>query len=361
MPPLKMPLQPYVSSTAREHLGEFERSSALTVDIHGHMGVQEAADLVSKHLPPDGHAGHKYAPEKTRKLNAKQTDERNGCLFGIDERIAEMDKMLVDVMAVSPWPPQLYPPVDPTLGAEVAEIVNNGIAKKIAEHPKRLVGLGAVPLQDADNAIKELDRLMNTLNFKGIEIAAKMGSEELDARRLDPFWARCEHYDIPIFIHPTSFASDRFSAHYLTNVIGNPLDTSVAVHYLIFGGVLERFPNLKFVLSHGGAFAAAYAGRMDHAYGSRPDCRENISMPPSHYLAKFFPDSLVFTVDQLQFLINKFGADHVLIGTDYPFDMGEYDPVEHVYQVPGLSSDNRDLICGGNALRLMHMTEEDFK
>lgn len=100
---------------------------------------------------------------------------------------------------------------------------------------------------------------------------------------------------------------------------------------------------------------------MDHAYGARPDCRENISMPPSYYLEKFYPDSLVFTIEQLQYLINRFGPDHVLIGTDYPFDMGEYDPVEHVYQVPGLSSANRDLICGGNALRLMNMTEEDCK
>ncbi|MDC3084599.1 amidohydrolase [Gammaproteobacteria bacterium] len=361
MPPLKMPLQPYKSTTAREHLGDYERSSQITVDIHGHIGVQEAADLVAKHMPADGHAGFKYAPPKTREINAKQNVDRKGALFGLDERIAEMDRMLVDVMAISPWPPQLYPPVDPTLGAEVSEIINNEIEKKCAEHPKRLVGLGAVPLQDADNAIKELDRMLAKPCFKGIEIAAKMGSEELDVRRLDPFWAKCQEYDIPIFIHPTSFASDRFSAHYLTNIIGNPLDTTVAMHYLIFGGVLERYPDLKFVLSHGGAFAAAYAGRMDHAYGSRPDCRENISMPPSYYLEKFYPDSLVFTIEQLQYLISRFGADHVLIGTDYPFDMGEYDPVEHVYQVPGLSSANRDLICGGNALRLMHMTEDECK
>src|SRR6056300_373909 len=198
MPPLKMPLQPYKSSTAREHLEHFERSDAVTVDIHGHMGVQEAADLVAKHLPADGHAGFKYAPEKTREINAKQNVDRKGCLFGIDERIEEMDRMQVDVMAVSPWPPQLYPPVDPTLGAEVSEIINNEISKKCSEHPKRSVGLGAVPLQDADNAIKELDRIMNDLNFKGIEIAAKMGAEELDVRRLDPFWDRCQHYDIPI-------------------------------------------------------------------------------------------------------------------------------------------------------------------
>ena len=141
MPPLKMPLQPYKSTTAREHLGDYERSSQITVDIHGHIGVQEAADLVAKHMPADGHAGFKYAPPKTREINAKQNVDRKGALFGLDERIAEMDRMLVDVMAISPWPPQLYPPVDPTLGAEVSEIINNEIEKNVPNIQKDWLGL----------------------------------------------------------------------------------------------------------------------------------------------------------------------------------------------------------------------------
>jgi aminocarboxymuconate-semialdehyde decarboxylase len=361
MPPLKQDYKPYVSTTAREHLGHFDRSDAVTVDIHGHMRVEEAGKLIAKHLAPEAHDGIRYASELTREIGVKQNSERASELLGVEERLAEMDKMKVDVMAVSPHPPQLYPQVEPSIGAEISQVVNDGIHAMIKDHPKRLVGLGAVPLQNADNAVKELDRIMTQLNFKGIEIAARMANEELSERRLDPFWERCQHYDIPIFIHPTSFASDRLSDHYLTNVIGNPLDTTVAVHYLIFGGVLERFPDLKFVLSHGGAFACANSSRMDHAYGARPDCRQHISMPPSHFVSKLYPDTLVFTVDQLEYLIKRFGPDQVLIGTDYPFDMGEYDPVEHVYQVPGLSQHNRDLICGGNALRLMHMNESDYK
>jgi aminocarboxymuconate-semialdehyde decarboxylase len=360
MPPLTQPLNAYVSTSAREHLAEFERSDAVTVDIHGHMRIEKAIELVAKHAKSDHRPGV-ITSELTKKVSAGQDRDRRGALTGVDERLAEMDKMRVDVMAVSPHPPQLYPPVEPAVAADAAVIVNDGIHEQIKKHPKRLVGLGAVPLHDAELAIKELDRIMTGLNFKGIEIAARMGEEELSARRLDPFWARCEHYDIPIFIHPTSFASPRLAEHYLTNVIGNPLDTTVAVHYLVFGGVLERFPSLKFVLSHGGAFACAYSGRMDHAYGARADCRENISMPPSYYVSKLYPDSIVFNVDQLEYLIKRFGPDKVLIGTDYPFDMGEYDPVEHVYQVPGLAQQNRDLICGGNALRLMHLDEADFK
>ena len=163
-----------------------------------------------------------------------------------------------------------------------------------------------------------------------------------------------------MLIHPSSFASKRFAPNHFLNIIGNPLDTTTGVHHLIFGGVLERFPDLKFVLSHGGAFATHYFARMDHAYGARPDCRATIHQKPSVYLKKFYVDGLVFSIEQLDYLIKLFGVDHVLIGTDYPFDMGEYDPVEHVYQAHDLSEGDREKICGLNALRLLKRDPADF-
>ena len=144
------------------------------------------------------------------------------------------------------------------------------------------------------------------------------------------------------------------------NLIGNPLDTTTGVHYLIFDGVMERFPNLKFVLSHGGAFASHYWARMDHAYGARPDCRQHIHQKPSVYLKKFYVDTLVFSVEQLEYLIKFFGADHVVLGTDYPFDMGEYDPVEHVYQIDGLSEADREQICTTNAMSLLKADASNY-
>ena len=159
-----------------------------------------------------------------------------------------MDKSLLDVSALSCSPQQFFYMVDKNLCAESAEIINDNIAATTKTNPKRLVGLGTVPLQDTELAIKELDRCVNELDFRGIQIGARVGKEELSAERLEPFWKRCEH-DILIFIHPSSFYSDRFGEHYMLNVIGNPLDTTVVIHYLIFDGVMERYPNIKFYLS----------------------------------------------------------------------------------------------------------------
>jgi aminocarboxymuconate-semialdehyde decarboxylase len=229
------------------------------------------------------------------------------------------------------------------------------------EAPDRHIGLGTVPLQDTDLAIKELKRCVNELGFRGLQIGARVSEEEeLSAPRLDPFWAAVQELDVPMLIHPSSFASARLAPHHFLNLIGNPLDTTVGVHYLIFDGVMARHSKLKFYLSHGGAFAAAYGARMDHAFGARPDCREHIDELPSTYLKRFYVDTIVFSLDQLDYLIKKFGVDHVAIGTDYPADMGEYDPIEHVYQLDTLSESDREKICGLNALKLMNVDESRF-
>jgi aminocarboxymuconate-semialdehyde decarboxylase len=356
-----IPLRPYGSSAGREHMaGKPPRPKTLTVDLHNHMHTPAAAKLVEPHLPADHHPASKFSNPVTSELNRLQMQDRQVQFTDIDQRIADMDKMDLDVMAVSCSPTQFYYLVDPSIGQESSQMVNDNIAAKIKKHPNRFVGLGTVPLQDTDLALKELDRCVNELKFPGIQIGARIGDDELSAERLEPFWARCEELDIPIFIHPSSFASPRFSRHYLANVIGNPLDTTVGVHYLIFDGVMARYPKIKFYLSHGGAFAAAYGARMDHAFGARPDCREHIDELPSTYLKQFYVDTIVFSLDQLEYLIKKFGVDHVAIGTDYAADMGEYNPVEHVYQVDGLSESDREKICGLNALSLMNIEASQF-
>jgi len=357
----KFPLRPYGSTAGREHIaGKPPRPKTLTVDFHNHMSVPAAAELVKPHLPADHHPASRFTNPLTRETSQRQAKDRHINFTDIDQRLSDMDAMDLDVMAVSCLPTQFYYLTEPTIGQESSQIINDGIADKIKGHPKRFIGLGTVPLQDTDMALKELDRCINELDFKGIQIGARVGDDELSAERLEPFWARCQELDIPIFIHPSSFASPRFSRHFLANVIGNPLDTTVAVHYLIFDGVMARYPKIKFYLSHGGAFAAAYGARMDHAFGARPDCREHIDELPSTYLKRFYVDTIVFSTDQLKYLIDKFGADHVAIGTDYPADMGEYNPVEHVYQVEGLSESDREKICGLNALRLMNVDASQF-
>jgi aminocarboxymuconate-semialdehyde decarboxylase len=357
----KYPLRPYGSTYGREHMkGKPPRPKTVTVDLHNHMLIPEAADLVKPHLPSDHHPASRFTNPLTAEVIQKQTRDRRINFTDIDQRLEDMDKMDLDVMAVSVVPTQFYYLTDPSLGHESSQIINDGIAANIKDHPKRFVGLGTVPLQDTDLAIKELDRCVNELGYRGIQIGARVRDEELSAERLEPFWKRCEEHDIVIFIHPSSFDSPRFSRHFLTNVIGNPLDTTVAMHYLIFDGVMARYPKLKFYLSHGGAFAGAYSARMDHAFGARPDARVHIDELPSTYMKRFYYDTLVFSIDQLKYLIDKYGVDHVAIGTDYPADMGEYNPVEHVYQVDGLSESDREKICGLNTLKLLKLEASQF-
>jgi aminocarboxymuconate-semialdehyde decarboxylase len=361
MPAEKYPMRPYGSTAGRAHLaGNKPRPKTLTVDLHNHVLTPAAADLVKPHLPADHHPSVRFTNPLTAETNRKQMEGRRVEFTDIERRIADMDKMDLDVMALSCAPTQFYYLTEPSLGHESSQIVNDNIAGEVKKHPNRFVGLGTVPLQDTDLALKELDRCVNELGFTGIQIGARVGEEELSAERLEPFWSRCEELDLLIFIHPSSFASPRFGRHYLANVIGNPLDTTVGVHYLIFDGVMARHPKLKFYLSHGGAFAAAYGARMDHAFGARPDCREHIDELPSTYLKRFYVDTIVFSLDQLDYLIKKFGVDHIAIGTDYPADMGEYDPVEHVYQLDTLSESDREKICGLNALKLMNIDESRF-
>ena len=157
-------------------------------------------------------------------------------------------------------------------------------------------------------------------------------------------------------IHPVGHTHpERLNHHYLFNIVGHPLESTLAVSNLIFGGVLSDHPELKIVVAHGGGFLAAYPARMDHAYQAREDVRDGVPLPPGEYLRRLHFDTMVFEPDQLRFLIDRYGAEHVLLGTDYPYDMGEDDPVGLVERAK-LDDRQRDLICGGNAARLLGLT-----
>ncbi|MBI3513814.1 MAG: amidohydrolase family protein, partial [Proteobacteria bacterium] len=163
-----------------------------------------------------------------------------------------------------------------------------------------------------------------------------------------------QELDVVIFMHPGGFTQgQRLSDHYFINVIGNPLDSTVAVSHLIFGGVLDAYPKLKIVVAHGGGYLPAYSGRMDHAHGARSDCRRCIAKKPTSYLKKLYFDTIVFTDDQLEYLVRRWGSDHVLLGTDYPYDMGMYDPVAFVDGARKLTREERTRIVGANAARLL--------
>ncbi|HEX2939682.1 MAG TPA: amidohydrolase family protein, partial [Rhodopila sp.] len=186
--------------------------------------------------------------------------------------------------------------------------------------------------------------------LKGCEVLAHVGELELSDPSFEPFWAKAEALGAVVFIHPNSFTEPRrFGRYYFSNVIGNPLDTTMALHYLIFDGVLERYPNLKIIASHGGGYLPAYSGRIDHAWGARSDAHGHLPNPPSSYLQRVYLDTIVFTPHQLEALVKLFGVEKILLGTDYPYDMGEYDPIGHVNGVASLSDSDKAAIVGGNA------------
>jgi aminocarboxymuconate-semialdehyde decarboxylase len=357
-----VPLDQFGPTAARKHLTEpLPRPKTLTVDMHSHMRITATDDFVKPHLPTEGtNTWYKVSNARSREIY----DQMHACRVtewtDATKRLEAMEEMQIDVSAISCLPPQMFYTLDAEICRESSRITNDGIASNVGEYPSRLVGLGTLPMQDTRLAIAELDRCVGELGFRGIQIGARVGDEELSTERFEPLWSRCEELDIAVFIHPGSFASPRFGRHHLANVIGNPLDTTTAVHYLIFDGVMARHPAIKIYLSHGGAFAAAYSARMDHAFGVRADCRDFIDELPSTYLKRFYVDALVFDPDQLAYLIKKFGSDHVVLGTDYPADMGECRPVELVYQTDGLSEDDREQICGINALRLLGLEAADF-
>jgi aminocarboxymuconate-semialdehyde decarboxylase len=265
-----------------------------------------------------------------------------------------MDRMGIDIQAISPSPNQTYYAADPDLGLATARVVNDNLAEIVGRHPDRFTALGTVPFQAPDLAVAELDRLHKSLGFRGIEIATNVAGEDLSADRFRKIFARVEELGMLIFIHPTGFPeARRFADHYLVNVIGNPLDSTVAVHHLIFGGVLHAYPNLKLVVAHGGGYLPAYSGRIDHAASARPDCCELIHRMPTEYLKRLYFDTIVFTHHQLEYLVDQYGADHVLMGTDYPADMGEVDPIGFIEGAAGLDDAERRAILGRNAARLL--------
>ncbi len=329
-------------------------SDGRVIDIHCHRECGPAADLVKPEAERLGRKPLQFGNELTKEVNRKQLADIRPKMESVEVRLADMDAMGVDVQALCLSPYQLFHWVDGEIGVRAFRLVNDDLAEMVGSHPDRFLGLGAVPLHDPATAIEELKRCSVELGFKGIEMATHIEGEELSSPRFEDFWSAVEELDMLVFIHPTGFTEPRrFADHYFFNTIGHPLEETICAGRLIFDGVMERHPGLKFVFSHGGGFLPAYAGRFDHAYHAREDVRHGLPRPPSEYLALFHFDTMVFEPDQLGFLIDKYGADHVLLGTDYPYDMGETDPLGLVGRVEGLSPEDRDLIIGGNAARLL--------
>jgi aminocarboxymuconate-semialdehyde decarboxylase len=346
----------YDLTAARAHgrPGRELRPESITVDIHSHVAVPRAAAFVKPHLDAATIPLAHFATPETKALGQKQEDDIRARITGYDERLADLDRMGIDMQLICPPPPQCYYTVPLDIAVPATRMVNDGLAEYVARKPDRFVALGSVPLADGAEAATELTRCMTVLGFKGVEVLTNVAGNELSDPAYAPFWRKAEELGALVLVHPNGFTEGRrLSRFYFNNVIGNPLETTIALHYLIFDGVLERHPDLKILAVHGGGYLPAYSGRIDHAWGARSDSHGNLPHPPTFYLKKVFVDTVVFTPHQLAGLVGLFGADHVVMGTDYPFDMADFDPIGHVASVDGFDQATIAALAGGNAARLL--------
>lgn len=271
-----------------------------------------------------------------------------------EARIAAMDRMGIDVQVMAGWVELTGYDLAPSSGLTLSRAQNDSLAEEAAKHPERLLALGNVPLQDPKGAVAELERVMGELGMVGIQIATTVGDVWLDRAGLDPVWEAAEALDALIVLHPmaplTGVVLDRYL---MDNAVGRPAETTIALAGLINEGVFERYPALRLCAVHGGGFLPYQIGRLDRSHQAKPEVAAvNTSRLPSEYLSRIYVDTVVHNPAALRFLVDTLGAEQILLGTDYPFEMGDEDPVGLVDSVPGLEPGQREAILSGNAARL---------
>lgn len=277
-------------------------------------------------------------------------------MYSVPRRLQDMDTQGIDVAAISVPPFGVVYDLDPPRAAEVCRIMNDHFAQTVASNPRRFVGLANLPMQDPLAAARELERAVKDLGMRGAEITTNIEGANLDAKDLAPFYAKMQELDVPVFLHPSNvLGQERLARYHLANLIGNPTDTAVAAASLIFGGVLKEFPRLKFYLAHGGGTCPFIRGRWEHGWHVRPEARIHIERPPSEYFRQLYFDSLAHSVPALTYLVETVGPERIVLGTDYPFDMGDYHAVQTVASVPRLTDAQRHRILGDNAAELLKL------
>ena len=275
------------------------------------------------------------------------------------DRVLEQERSSgIDHVVLSPWVNLLGYTLEPNEGLRLARLQNEALAAAAEAHAGRVSAFGAVPLQAPDLAARELEAAMRLPGIRGVEVAASVRGQYLGADLLMPFWEAAEDAGAVVFVHPTTRGFDLpvFADYYLWNTVANPIETAVTAAHLIMAGVLERFPGLRIVLAHGGGALMAVRGRMRHAHTFQPQARIRLRGSPDESLARLYHDTVTHDADLLRSLIAYAGSDHVLLGSDHPFDMGTVRPVDEVLALD-LPASERDAVLGGNAVRLLGLKE----
>lgn len=323
-----------------------------TIDMHAHILSEETVRTLQREVPAAGvsltHTSEGFATLEVAGVPYKQFP-RGG--WDLETRLSDMDAYGFDRQVVAVCPQTLLYEADAGMALTAAQIQNDAIASLVRGND-RFFGLATAPMQAPESAAAELGRAMSA-GLSGAMIGSNIDGRNLDDPALDPFWAEAESRKAFLLIHPMKVAGmDRQRAYYLQNFIGNPLDTTIAAACLVFGGVLERFPDLRICLSHGGGFVPYQAARWRHGWAERDEAKVRLKGEPGPSIDRLLYDTILHDAPPLQFLVDDAGARRVMLGSDYPFDMGQYDAVSVIDSLR-LTTADRALVLGGAAETLL--------
>lgn len=276
-------------------------------------------------------------------------------LGDMDARIVAMDETGVDVQLLSGWIDLTAYSLEPNRGADYSRRFNEILSEEAGKHPDRFIPLGTVPLQSPERAAEELAFAVEELGMAGAQIATRVDTTAFDQAGLDPFWEAAEHLGCLVVLHPCDpIPGVDLSRNFLDNMVGRPTESTIAVAHLLFSGALERYSDINLCVVHGGGFVPYQMGRMQRGFDAAPRmAANNITRPPSELVRLLYFDTVLHDLGPLAYLVDQVGADHVMMGTDYPFPMGDDTPVDTVNSIPGLSDTQRELILGGNVARIL--------
>ena len=326
----------------------------MIVDLHSHFFPVEALQNLGKF--------EDRAPNIVLDQGKLSVTSRIGMRAGLSAgaydpmaRIKALDEMNIDLQAISPSPILLFYWDEPAVAAHFSRRQNEAIQSVVQKHPDRFVGFGSVPLQSVPDAVAIAEEAKN-MGLKGLEIGNAVGDKPLDDPSFAPFFDAAQKLDMLLFIHPLEGGVDADDP--LMPILGNVLQftfrTTMMIERMILKGMFEKYPNLRLCLSHGGGLLAFNIWRLDHSYSLRADLKQIIPQKPSAYLKKFYFDSIVHSVAALQYLVQVVGADRVVVGTDYPMAMGDFESVRKIKQLD-LADTERDKLLGGNAARALNL------
>lgn len=330
------------------------KPACVCIDVHTHLSVPDGAALAKPHFQPEMDPRTFFSPEESLRYNNELRSQPHikAKFEEAEARLVDMDLQGVDLQLLSVPPPEYFYWLEPELAVRASRIQHERFAEVVAAHPRRFAAVANIPMAHPDVAVEVLTEAKRDFGFNGFEMNADVLGEDLDDRRFDPIWEKAVELDMTVIMHPQGFThGQRMDDYYLINVVCMPLASTVAVSRMILGGVWQRFPDLRMVVVHGGGYLPFYFARTDHAYHVRPELRRHIDRLPSDYLRKLYFDTTVFEPKMVEYLVDQFGDDRVLMGTDYPFDMGPTDPLAFVAQAR-LTEQSRERILGANAARL---------